>query len=140
MTISRRVKDGARIRLAGQGSAGASGGPAGDLYLKVRIRAAPALQAGGRARGPGPALAPWEAALGCTVKVPTLDRSVELTVPPGVSSGQKLRLRGLGLGAGAAKGDQYVRIMIKTPPKPSERERELWEELAKESGFSPRDF
>lgn len=140
VTIPAGIKDGARIRLAGQGSPGNSGGPAGDLYLKVRIAPHSLFKLEGEHVVLDLPLAPWEAALGCTVKVPTLDRSVELTVPPGVSSGQKLRLRGLGLGSGANKGDQLVRIMIKTPPKPTDEERELWEKLAEKSGFSPREF
>ncbi len=141
VTIPAGIKDGARIRLAGQGSPGGSGGPAGDLYLKVRIAPHPLFKLEGEHVVLDLPLAPWEAALGCTVKVPTLDRSVELTVPPGVSSGQKLRLRGLGLGSGSKKGDQLVRIMIKTPPKPTDEERELWEKLAAASpGFSPREF
>ena len=140
VTIPAGVKDGARIRLAGQGSPGGMGGPAGDLYLKVRIAPHPLFKLEGEQVVLDLPLAPWEAALGCTVKVPTLDRSVELTVPPGVSSGQKLRLRGLGLGSGAGKGDQLVRIMIKTPPRPTAEERELWEKLAAASGFAPREF
>lgn len=141
VTIPAGIKDGARIRLAGQGSPGNSGGPAGDLYLKVRIAPHPLFKLEGEHVVLDLPLAPWEAALGCTVKVPTLDRSVELTVPPGVSSGQKLRLRGYGLGSGDKKGDQLVRIMIKTPPKATDEERELWEKLAAASpGFSPREF
>jgi curved DNA-binding protein len=140
VSIPAGIKDGARIRLAGQGNPGASGGPAGDLYLKVRIAPHPLFKLESEHVVLDLPLAPWEAALGCTVKVPTLDRSVELTVPPGVSSGQKLRLRGYGLGAGANKGDQLVRIMIKTPARLTDEERELWEKLAATSGFVPREF
>ncbi|MEW5773501.1 MAG: J domain-containing protein [Thermodesulfobacteriota bacterium] len=140
VTIPAGIKDGARIRLAGQGGPGMSGGPAGDLYLKVRIAPHPLFKLEGENVVLDLPLAPWEAALGATVKVPTLDRSVELTVPPGVSSGQKLRLRGYGLGVGAHKGDQLVRIMIKTPARLTDEERELWEKLAGKANFSPRDF
>lgn len=140
VSIPAGVKDGARIRLAGQGSPGFSGGPTGDLYLRVRIAPHPLFKLEGVNVVLDLPLAPWEAVLGTTVKAPTLDRAVELTVPPGVSSGQKLRLRGLGLGSGQSRGDQLVRIMIKTPASLTAEERELWERLAKNASFVPRDF
>jgi curved DNA-binding protein len=85
-------------------------------------------------------LAPWEAALGTKVAVPTLEGNVEMTIPAGTSSGQKLRLRGKGLGRGSNKGDQYVRIMIKVPRELSQEEKDLWEQLAEVSTFKPRNF
>lgn len=138
--IPAGVKDGARIRLGGQGNPGASGGPAGDLYLRIRIQPHPRFKVDGDNVVIDLHLTPWEAALGATVNVPTLERDVELSVPPGVSSGQKLRIRGRGLGSKGKCGDQLVRIMIKTPKGLTDDERALWEQLAAASTFSPRDI
>ncbi len=138
--IPAGVRDGARIRLAGQGNPGAAGGPAGDLYLRIRLAPHRLFKVDGDDVILDLPLAPWEAALGVAVTVPTLEREVELTVPPGVSSGQKLRIRGRGLGGKSQCGDQLVRIMIKTPKAVSEAERELWEQLAAASDFRPREF
>jgi curved DNA-binding protein len=86
-------------------------------------------------------VAPWEAALGTTVKVPTLDGPVEMTIRAGTQGGQKLRLRGQGPNKrGGGRGDQYVKIRIVIPPKPTSKEKELFEKLAKESHFNPRDL
>lgn len=132
------VKNGARIRLAGQGNPGMGGGPAGDLYLKVRIKPHPRFKVEGANVVLDLALAPWEGALGSTATVPTLDGSVEMRVPAGTSSGQKLRIRGKGLGRGSSRGDQLVRIMIKVPKELGEEEKKAWEELSRVSDFSPR--
>jgi len=140
VSIPAGVRDGARIRLAGQGNPGFGGGPAGDLYLKVRILPHVLFKLKGDNIVLDLPLTPWEAALGTTVTVPTLDKSVQLTVPPGVGSGQKLRLRGRGLGTGARRGDQLVRVMIKVPKELTESERELMEQLAEASSFRPRQF
>ena len=136
--IPSGIKNGARIRLAGQGSPGMGGGPAGDLYLKVRIQPHSHYSLDGVNIIYDLHLAPWEAALGAKVHVPTLDGTVDLTIPPGVDSGQKLRLRDRGLGQGANKGDQLVRVLIKTPKKLSDKEKQLWEDLSRTSGFRPR--
>ena len=86
-------------------------------------------------------VAPWETALGARVNVPTLDGSVEMTIPAGAQGGQRLRLRGQGLNRrGGGRGDEYVRLKIVTPPKPTEEERELFERLAAESRFDPREL
>jgi curved DNA-binding protein len=83
-------------------------------------------------------LAPWEAALGAQIPVPTLDGDVVLTVPPGSHSGQRLRMRGRGLGSAAARGDLYGVVQIDVPRTLTPRERELFEALAAESRFHPR--
>lgn len=139
VNIPSGVREGGRIRLAGQGDPGMGGGPAGDLYLKVRMAPHPQFTLDGDNVIYDLQLAPWEAALGATVRVPTLDGEVDVTVAPGACSGRKLRLRGKGLGTGAARGDQYVRIGIRTPGEATPRERELWEELARTSAFRARD-
>ncbi len=138
VNIPPGVKDGSKIRLSGQGSPGMGGGPAGDLYIRVRLAQHPQFKVEGQDIYYDLPLAPWEAALGTKVNVPTLDGRVEMNIPAGTSSGQKLRLKGKGLGRGAKKGDQLVRIMIRVPRRVSEKEKSLWEELARESGFNPR--
>lgn len=140
VNVPAGIKDGARIRLSGQGSPGRQGGPAGDLYLKVRIQPHQRFKLDGVNVILDLPLTPWEAALGTSVAVPTLDKAIELNVPAGISSGQKMRIRGRGLGSGAKKGDQFVRVVIKSPKGISDEERELWQKLADVSEFNPRDF
>jgi len=139
VNIPPGVKDGSRIRLSGQGEAGRAGGPAGDLFLKVKLRPDPVFKVDGADVFVDLDLAPWEAALGATVRVPTLDGEIELNIPEGSSSGRKFRLRGRGLGDGGRRGDQYVRVRIAMPGKINEKEKELWRALAEESGFRPRE-
>jgi len=134
------VRDGQRIRLSGQGNPGYGGGPAGDLYLKIRILPHHLYKVTDNNIVLDLPLAPWEAALGAKVRVPTLEGAVEMNIPAGISSGKKLRVRGRGLGSGAKKGDQLVRIVIATPSKLSERERDLWQQLADASDFEPRPY
>jgi curved DNA-binding protein len=81
---------------------------------------------------------PWEAALGATVKVPTLDGAVDLKVPPGSQTGNKLRLRGKGLCAAQQSGDQYVVLAVFTPKAVTEQQKRLYEEMAKAMPFNPR--
>lgn len=139
ITVPAGVREGARIRLAGQGRPGRHGGPAGNLYFKVRLAPHQHFSLEKNNIICELPLAPWDAVLGTTVHVPTLEKPVELTIPPGISSGQKLRLRGKGLGTGEKKGDQFVRIIIKTPTELSDKEKELWKQLASLSSFSPGD-
>lgn len=129
--IPAGITAGKKIRLAGQGSSG------GDLYLEVGFRPHPLFQADGKDVLLELPIAPWEAALGATVKVPTLGGRVEVRIPPGAQSGQKLRLKSRGL-PGAPAGDQYVVLKIVTPKADSERLRELYRALAQESDFTPR--
>ena len=139
VTIPKGVAEGTRIRLSGQGSPGRAGGPAGDLYLKVRLKKDPRFTVDCRDLKTTLDLAPWEAALGAEVPVPTLDGPVTLKVPPGVSSGQTLRLRDKGLPTrGGSVGDLLVTVRIVTPKNPGEKEKQLWRELAEASGFEPR--
>lgn len=140
VTIPAGVKEGAKIRLAGQGNPGAGGGPAGDLYMKVHILPHHLFYLDGANVVLDLPLAPWEAALGAKVRVPTLDGAVELNIPPGTDSGRKLRLGRRGLGAGANRGDQIVRVMVRVPSTSTDEEKALWESLAKMSSFAPRDF
>ena len=138
VNIPSGIKDGAKIRLAGQGSPGMGGGPAGDLLLQVTIAEHPLLRLEGVNVIYDLRLAPWEAVLGCTVRIPTLDGPVDMNIPAGVSSGQKLRLAGKGLGKGESQGDQFVRMVIRSPKNLTDRERQLWQELAEISSFQAR--
>jgi curved DNA-binding protein len=140
VAIPRGVRDGQRIRLAGEGGPGAGGGPTGDLFLRVRIRPHPRFRLDGRDLYVDLPVAPWEAALGAAVSVPTLDGTARVKVPPGSSSGRRLRLRGQGFptGAGDDAGDLYAVVKIMVPKKPTKKERELFEQLAKVSKFDPR--
>ncbi|MBK8974546.1 MAG: DnaJ domain-containing protein [Planctomycetes bacterium] len=132
--------EGTRIRLGGQGGAAGTGGEAGDLFLRVRIESDPRFERDGFDVRTTIDLAPWEAALGARVTVPTLDGEVELTIPPGTPSGRTLRLRGLGLlrEKGGQHGDQLVRTRIVVPGELTADERRLFEELAAKSRFRPR--
>jgi curved DNA-binding protein len=137
--IPRGVRDGQRIRLAGQGSAGLGGGPAGDLFLRVRLKPHPRFRVEGRDLYVDLPVAPWEAALGAEVPVPTLERNARVKVPPGSSSGRRLRLRGQGLpGTNGSSGDLYAVVEIHVPKRLGKRERELFEQLAETSKFDPR--
>ncbi|MFP4630030.1 MAG: DnaJ C-terminal domain-containing protein [Desulfohalobiaceae bacterium] len=138
VNIPPGVRDGSKIRLSGQGSPGMTGGQAGDLYLQVKLLPDPRFQVQGKNIIYELPLAPWEAALGTDVQVPTLDGSVQMKIPPGTSSGQKLRLKGRGLGRGSKQGDQLVQIRIKMPKEMGSKEKELWQELAQTSRFNPR--
>ena len=104
-----------------------------DLLLRIRLRRHPRFRVRGGDVYTDVRVAPWEAALGATVEVQTLRGSAKLKVPPGSSSGRRLRLRGEGLG-----GDLYAEVKIVVPKKLSKKERELFEELAKTSKFDPR--
>lgn len=138
VNIPAGVKNGGKIRLSGQGSPGMGGGQAGDLLLQVEIAEHPLFRLEGVNVLYDLRLAPWEAVLGTSTRIPTLDSPVDMTIPPGVSSGQKLRLAGKGLGKGASQGDQFVRIIIRSPRDLSDRERELWTELSRISSFQAR--
>jgi curved DNA-binding protein len=134
------VRDGQRIRLAGQGSAGAGGGPSGDLFLRVRLKPDPRFRVDGRDLYVELPVAPWEGALGSEVPVPTLDGSARVRVPPGSSTGRRLRLRGQGLpGPSGSAGDLYAEVAVHVPGKLTKRERELFEQLAETSKFDPRN-
>ncbi len=138
VTIPAGITEGAKIRLTGQGYPGSSGAPAGDLFLQIKIKPHPLFQVQGKNIVFELALTPWEAALGMILQVPTLGKAVEMNIPPGINSGQKLRLRGKGLGQGKAKGDQLIQVMIKIPKVNSKKEKELWQQLAEISEFSAR--
>ena len=139
VTIPAGVRDGQTLRLTGQGGAGANGAPAGDLYLRIRLRPHPFFTVRGDDLEVELPVAPWEAVLGAKVEVPTIDGKAEVTVPARAQSGQRLRLRGQGLNKRkGGRGDEYVRLKIVVPKEPSDEERRLFEELGRVSRFNPR--
>ncbi|OHV28158.1 MULTISPECIES: DnaJ C-terminal domain-containing protein [Pseudofrankia] len=139
VTIPPGVMDGQRIRLVGQGGRATGDGPAGDLYLRVRIVPHPRYRLSGRDIHLTVAVSPWEAALGATVPVATPGGEVKVHVPAGSSSGRRLRLRGEGMpNPRGSPGDLYAEVSVMVPAKLTDRERALFEELAAISTFDPR--
>ena len=133
--------DGRRIRVPGQGEPGRGGGPAGDLYLRVRHAAHPDFQAREADVYHELDVAPWEAVLGAEIIVPTLDGSIKLRIPAGAENGQKMRVRGRGLPKGKTgeRGDFFVVITVHLPATLNDEERALWEKLRSTSSFNPRN-
>jgi len=139
VNIPPGVTDGQRIRLAGQGGRARGDAATGDLYLVVRIAPHPRYRMRGRDIYVDLALTPWEAALGASVPVQTPGGTGTVRVPPGSSTGRRLRLRGQGMpNSSGPPGDLHVEVKVMVPPRLSGRERELFEELAKVSTFDPR--
>ncbi|MDD2539931.1 MAG: DnaJ C-terminal domain-containing protein, partial [Desulfuromonadaceae bacterium] len=131
--------DGSLIRLANQGGSGSGGGDAGDLFLRVNILPDSRFTLNGHDLATTVDIAPWEAALGGKVLVPTVDGRINLSVPAGTQSGQSLRVRGKGMPVAPGRfGDLLVNVRIVVPQHLTARERHLFEELAKESRFEPR--
>jgi curved DNA-binding protein len=128
--IPAGITEGQKLRISGRGENG------GDLYLTVRLARHPDFEVDGHNLIHELELAPWEAALGAEISVPTLDGRVSIKIPAGTASGQKLRVRGRGLGK---EGDLHVVTKIVVPEKVSAAEKKLWEQLAHESKFNPRD-
>jgi curved DNA-binding protein len=142
VNVPAGVSDGELIHIPNEGEPGARGAAAGDLFVTVRLEPHPVFKVldDGNVETDLP-VSPWEAALGAQVRVPTLDGPVELSVPPNTQTGQRLRLRGQGMSRrNGGRGDQYVRIRIVIPPSLSPNERELFQRLASESRFDPRQF
>jgi curved DNA-binding protein len=139
VTVPPGVRDGQRIRLAGEGGDGTGGGPSGDLYLRVRIRPHPRFRLDGDDLHTDVPVAPWEAALGATVEVRTLDGRAQVKVPAGSSCGRRLRLRGEGMPRPrGGRGDLYAEVRIMVPRTLSDAEREAFEHLAQVSDYDPR--
>jgi curved DNA-binding protein len=135
--IPKGIHQGQQIRLAGQGGAGYGGGEAGDLYLEMEFSPNGQYRVEGADVYLDLPLAPWEAALGATVKVPTPAGAVDLKVPPNSQAGKKLRLKGRGIPARKA-GDLYVVLQIALPPADSEEHRRIYQQMKQEFTFNPR--
>jgi curved DNA-binding protein len=135
--VPRGIRQGQHIRLAGQGTPGFGGGSAGDLYLDVEFKPHRQYRVEGRDLYLELPLAPWEAALGARIKVPTPEGIVDLTIPAGSTAGRKLRLKGRGI-PGKPPGDLYVVLQIALPPAESENARRLYRAMEQEMAFNPR--
>lgn len=139
VTIPPGVTNGSKIRLSGQGGPGAAGAGAGDLFLRIRLRRDPDFTPEAHNLRTTLKLAPWEAALGTQIDVPTLDGPVKMKVPAGIQSGQTLRLKGKGLPKRRGEtGDLLATVQIAVPKKLTKKEKELFERLAETSKFEPR--
>lgn len=135
--IPKGVRQGQHIRLAKQGGAGIGKGAPGDLYLEIKFRPHKLYHVEGRDVYLDLPVAPWEAALGAAVKIPTPEGTVDLKIPSGSSSGRKLRLKGRGI-PGKRPGNYYVVIQIALPPADSEVAKAAYRELEKTLPFNPR--
>ena len=139
--IPKGATDGQRLRLRGQGGKGHNGGRDGDLYLNIKLLPHQLYRVDGFDLYIDLPLAPWEAALGGTIEVPTLAGAVNLTVAPAITSGQQLRLGKRGLpkpGSGAEAGDLFAIVKIVMPATIDEREKALFKQLSEGSTFNPR--
>ena len=136
--IPAGIASGQSIRLGGQGHPGIAGGPSGDLLLEVSVRDDARFVLDGRHVRHVLAIAPWEAALGATVPVPTLAGNVDLRIPSGSQSGRRLRLKGRGM-PGATPGDQLVELSIRVPAAEDDKQRKAYEALQKQfADYDPR--
>ena len=135
--IPKGVRQGQHIRLAGQGHPGMGGGKAGDLYLEVDFKPHPLYRVEGRDLYLELPIAPWEAALGARVKVPTPDGAVDMRIPENSRNGSKLRLKGRGI-PGRAPGDLYVTLKVVQPPADSDKAKAFYQKMAGEFDFDPR--
>jgi curved DNA-binding protein len=139
VTIPRGVRDGQRLRLAGEGGPARGAGPSGDLFLRIRIGPHPRFRLRGDDLVTELSVSPWEAALGATVELGTLDGTAQVKVPAGSSCGRRLRLRGEGMPRSASsRGDLLAEVRIVVPPKLTRSERKAFEQLASTSKFDPR--
>jgi len=139
VNIPKGVTHGERVRVKGKGIPSVAGGEAGDLLLRIRLVPHPVFDVEGHNLLVTLPLAPWEAALGTKVTVPTLNGNINLTVKPGTESGSKLRVKGKGLPKRkGGEGDLIAAVKIVVPPVSDEKCRQLWQSLATGSAFNPR--
>jgi curved DNA-binding protein len=138
VSIPKGIKAGQNLRLSGQGSPGIGEGPAGDLYLEIDFHPSPIYRIDGKDVFIDIPLAPWEAALGTTVNVPTpAGSTLELKIPAGTVAGRKLRLKGKGIPSAEA-GDLYVVPTIALPPAQTDAQKEAYQHFEKAFDFNPR--
>ena len=139
INIPEGVSSGQKIRLGKQGGPAQDGGESGDLYLEMNLLPHRYFKLDNKDVTLRLPVAPWEAAMGTTLKVPTLGGDVDLKIKPGMQSGQKMRLKGKGM-PGPVKGDQFVEIMIQTPPADNQQAEKFYREMEKQFKFNPRKF
>jgi len=137
VSIPKGIRPGQQIRLAGQGGPGFGGAEAGDLFLEVEFRDHPLYRVDGADIYLDLPVAPWEATLGASIKVPTPSGPVDLKIPADSNQGRKLRLSGRGL-SGKKSGDMYVVLQVSLPPADSDVARKLYEQMQDQLGFNPR--
>jgi len=136
--IPAGVSNGERIRLKGQGAPGMGNAPNGDVYLHIRLVPHPLFDVEAHNLIITIPLAPWEAALGHKVTVPTLSGKVQLTIPPNSQSGQRLRIKGKGLVGKSGSGDLIAVLKVVMPNKTDDAVKTLWTQLAEKAAFDPR--
>lgn len=136
--IPKGVLPGQQLRLSGQGHPGRGGAPNGDLYLEITLNPDRRYKVEGSDVYETVPVTPWEAALGGAIGVPTPSGNVEVNVPPGSQTGRKLRLKGRGIPA-ATPGDLYLVLEVVLPPAHDDKARKLYEQMAREMAFNPRE-
>lgn len=136
--IPAGITDGEKIRLKNQGEAGHGNAPNGDLYLRIKLVPHPIFDVEYQNLIITVPLAPWEAALGTKIKIPTLQGKIQLTVPPNSQSGQRLRIRGRGLKSKKGQGDLYAVFNVIMPKTMPDSTTQHWKKLAEEIDFDPR--
>ncbi|CAG4883241.1 curved DNA-binding protein, DnaJ homologue that functions as a co-chaperone of DnaK [Georgfuchsia toluolica] len=137
VNIPKGVREGQHLRLAGQGAQGMGEGPAGDLYLEIAFNPHPYFRADGRDIYFDLPVTPWEAALGASVAIPTLDGPVNLSIPPGSTAGRKMRLKGKGI-PGNPPGDLYAVLAIALPPADTDIAKNAYRAMQSSFNFDPR--
>ena len=136
--IPAGVVNGERIRLKGQGGQGTGSGENGDLYLRIRMVPHPLFDLEAHNLVITVPLAPWEAALGTTIQVPTLSGKIKLTIPANSQTGQRLRIKGKGLVRKQGHGDLYALLKVVMPVTTNDQSKEHWQQLARDAAFDPR--
>lgn len=136
--IPRGVKEGQHIRLAGQGTPGMGGAPAGDLYLEIHFKPDARYRIDGRDVYQTVRVTPWESALGASIETPTPSGPVQVKVPAGSQTGRKLRLKERGI-PGKPPGDLYIVLEVVLPSADTDKARKLYETMAQELAFNPRE-
>jgi curved DNA-binding protein len=137
VNIPKGVLPGQQLRLAGQGHPGIGGGPPGDLFLEITLNPDPRYRVEGSNVYETVPVAPWEAALGASIDVPTPSGTVQVKVPPNSQTGRKLRLKGRGIPT-SPPGDLYLVLEVVLPPADNDKARQLYETMAREMAFNPR--
>lgn len=132
------VQDGERIRLKGQGAPGLGGGPAGDVYLRIRLVPHPLFDVEGHHLVLTVPVAPWEVSLGAKVTIPTLEGDIRITVPENSQPDKRIRIKGKGLPGKDGRGDLYVVLKVVMPSKLDDNARALWQQLSEQAAFNPR--
>jgi curved DNA-binding protein len=138
VNIPAGATEGQQLRLANQGNPGVGGGKAGDLYLEIEVQPDSLFTLQGRDVYLTLPIAPWEAAIGAEIKVPTLGGPVGMKLAAGSQAGQKLRLKGRGMPGKPVAGDQYVVLQIQTPLAHTEEQKQLYQKMAQLMPFNPR--